>query len=73
MEILVIEGPLKYDVGDDVEYELTERWRRIARVVRKYENVKKGEPGFECLGPNGEEWWGYAHQIVRVVRHSRIN
>jgi hypothetical protein len=40
--LFVTEGVLRYDVGDDVEYELTERWRRTGRVVRKYDDIKKG-------------------------------
>ena len=69
----MIEGALRYDVGDDVEYELFEGVRRLARVTHKSDNIKKGEPGFECLGPNGEEWWGYDYQIVRVIRQAEAN
>ncbi len=65
--------PLNYQVGDEIEYEDLGGSLRIARVVAKSKDIKNGHPGFDCVGNQGQEWWGYDAQIVRVVRRAQIN
>jgi hypothetical protein len=64
---------LSYEVGDELEYEDLGGGRRIARVTAKSHDIKKARPGFDCVGNNGEEWWGYEYQIIRVVKRPQVN
>jgi hypothetical protein len=73
MEVSMTVGALDYVVGDDVEFEDFGDGRRTARVIWKSNDIKNGHPGFDCVGSNGEQWWGYDYQIVRVVRRLGIN
>ncbi len=69
----MIQGTLNYEVGDEIEYEDLGGGRRIARVTMKSSNIKNGRSGFDCVGNNSEQWWGYDYQIIRVVRRPQVN
>lgn len=62
-----------YRAGDEIEYEDLGGGRRIVRVTAKSNDIKNGCPGFDCVGNNGEQWWGYDYQIIRVVRRPEVN
>jgi len=65
--------PLNYQVGDEIEYEDLGGNLRIARVIGRSKDIKNGCPGFDCVGNQGQQSWGYDAQIVRVVRPAQIN
>lgn len=69
---------MKYYVGDIIQYNSYGEIREVL-VLKKYKDVKNGEPGFEgtLLTYNGNypksggyDVWGYDHQITALVNPS---
>lgn len=57
-----------YRVGDTIEYRHFGGGLRVVTVTHKERDIKNGFPGFDGDTPDGDTWWGYDHQIVRVVK-----
>ena len=63
-------GPNDYTVGSILEYTtFTGETRRVI-VECRYEDIKNGKPGFDSrlASDPSKTYWGYDHQINRVVK-----
>ena len=57
---------MKYTIGDTITYKQFGGTLRTGTVTNHEDDIKNGEPGFDIVDENGDAWWGYDHQIVRV-------
>lgn len=57
----------KYRVGDLIVYVAFGGERRTVTVISKEDDIKNGQPGFDGEDADGNSWWGYDDQIVKVL------
>jgi hypothetical protein len=58
---------MDYEIGSLVEYRLWSGAHRRVRVNRKIKDIKPGCDGFDGIAQDGKSYWGYDHQITRVL------
>lgn len=57
---------MNYKVGDTIYYEPLGGGVRKGVVTLKEADIKKGRPGFDMLHEDGNTYWGYDDQIIKV-------